>query len=141
MQSRTEFAKILAEKMKTSSLKIESETKLQTENARFHSFQYWIPSSDWKNPQTTIVFQGTDYKKFQKPPKPRPDHILDDRQSDSLSWFQKMGQNLNNNFRVEDLKKAFRLLAHQLHPDKPHGSAQQFMLLKKNYDLLMRVFG
>lgn len=142
MQTRKEFAEILAEKMQTQSDSRNSNASYhQWEKPHFHAFQYWVPETGWQTPSANHSrFERTDYKKFQKPPAPRPDHKLDTKQSLALVWFKNKGLNLPGNFRIEELKKGFRTLAHQLHPDKPQGSTQQFLLLKQNYDLLMKVF-
>ncbi|MBL7546068.1 MAG: DnaJ domain-containing protein [Bdellovibrionaceae bacterium] len=57
-----------------------------------------------------------------------------------MSYFIHENMFLLEDFTLEELKKAYRKLALIKHPDRQHGSAVQFLELKKHYEILCALF-
>jgi hypothetical protein len=89
-----------------------------------------------QNPQTKAHL----YHKHRSPPPPRPAHALSPAQQKALHFFIERGSALADNYALKDLKSEFRKLALKLHPDRPHGSAAQFIQLKAAFDQLRLIF-
>ena len=75
-----------------------------------------------------------------KPIPPRQKHVLTEKQKRSVVYFWGWQIRLQEDFTAPELKKAFRTLAHRLHPDHNNGKTKPFIELKANYTCLMSVF-
>lgn len=85
-------------------------------------------------PQTSRAYPS-------RPKPPPPPHSLTETQQDAASFFTSYSAALSPAFSQRELKKAFRTLALQLHPDTNKGTtAGAFIELKKNYETLMSLF-
>ena len=76
-------------------------------------------------------------------PKPQPErrkHVLSEKQKQAVVYFWGWQIRLQEDFTSQELKKAFRTLAHHLHPDKNNGKTSSFLELKSNYQCLLSVF-
>ncbi len=73
-------------------------------------------------------------------PTPRKKHVLNELQKQSLVYFWGFQIHLKEDFTSVQLKKAFRSLAHKLHPDRNHGKTKAFIELKAHYNCLLSVF-
>jgi len=51
-----------------------------------------------------------------------------------LDYYQILGVPLNSS--LEDIKKSFRKLAHQYHPDKSSGDENKFKVVNEAYQIL-----
>ena len=78
-------------------------------------------------------------------PKPKPQalrqkHLLNEKQMQSVVYFWGFQIRLSEDFTLLELKKAFRSLAHRLHPDRNDGKTKAFIELKAHYQCLLSVF-
>lgn len=88
------------------------------------------------------------FKTPQKPKAPllkkqRPKgvpHKLDEIQKKAFTFFINHQEFLLEDFTRDELKKSFKKLCFQMHPDSSNGSHQSFIELKKNYDHLVKIF-
>ena len=76
----------------------------------------------------------------QKPQPARQKHMLSEKQKQAVVYFWGWQIRLQEDFTPTELKKAFRALAHRLHPDRNAGKTRAFIELKANYNCLMSVF-
>lgn len=75
----------------------------------------------------------------QAPPRPVTPYLLTEPQSKAQVYFQSWDEPLSPRFTRAELKAAFRRLAKRLHPDLSLRSGQEFMELKKSYEILKDV--
>ena len=78
-----------------------------------------------------------------KPATPAPErkkHVLSEIQKQAVVYFWGWQIRLQEDFTSQELKKAFRTLAHRLHPDRNDGKTKQYLELKSKYDCLLSVF-
>ncbi|MGZ6470229.1 MAG: J domain-containing protein [Bdellovibrio sp.] len=71
-------------------------------------------------------------------PKIRPQrkpHVLSESQQISFAFIKKFAADLSDGFSATEIKKAFRMAAMTLHPDRG-GDAKQFIELKSHYENL-----
>lgn len=52
----------------------------------------------------------------------------------AVDYYKVLG--VDKNASQDDIKKAFRTLAHKYHPDKPHGDAEKFREINEAYQVL-----
>lgn len=71
---------------------------------------------------------------------PRKKHVLSEEQSVAFAYFLNWKSGLRQDYTEVELKKIFRKLALQLHPDRNLGASRFYLELKKNYELLNSVF-
>lgn len=71
---------------------------------------------------------------------PRLKHVLSEEQSVAFAYFLNWKSGLRQDYTAVELKKIFRKLALQLHPDRNLGASRFYLELKKNYELLNSVF-
>lgn len=71
---------------------------------------------------------------------PREKHVLSEEQSVAFAYFLNWKSGLRQDYTALELKKIFRKLALQLHPDRNMGASRFYLELKKNYELLNSVF-
>ena len=114
-----------------------------------HSYQWvsQIPCEKihFKTPKTQVLGRIYPLNPPRKKPAPQPQlrkkHALTESQNQSLVYFWGWQIMLKSDFSREELKKAFRALAHRLHPDRNQGkSAAAFLELKAHYYSLSAVF-
>ncbi|MEK6774336.1 MAG: J domain-containing protein [Bdellovibrionota bacterium] len=67
-------------------------------------------------------------------------HKFSSLQHSGLDFFNSRQINLLPDFTQAELKRAYRLLALRLHPDRPEGTAQLFIELKSHYENLKKLF-
>lgn len=67
-------------------------------------------------------------------------HKLNDIQTRAMTYFIEEKVFLLEDFTPEELRKGYRKLALFKHPDKKEGSTHEFLLLKKNYEILSGLF-
>lgn len=70
---------------------------------------------------------------------PGPAHNLNPEQKTSYNFFNLYDLNLLPDFTKHELKRAYRLLALKLHPDKG-GRTEEFLSLKMHYECLSNLF-
>lgn len=75
-----------------------------------------------------------------KPISPRKKHVLSEIQKQAVVYFWGWQIRLQEDFTPQELKKAFRTLAHRLHPDRNDGKTKKFLELKAHYQCLLSVF-
>lgn len=73
-----------------------------------------------------------------KPRPPRPPHSLSEIQKSAFDFFRKMKVELEDNFSLQDLRRAWRKLALKCHPDQG-GSAEMFRSAQSAYQKLQTV--
>ena len=71
---------------------------------------------------------------------PRVKHVLSEAQSVAFAYFLNWKSGLRQDYTAVELKKIFRKLALQLHPDRNQGASRFYLELKNNYELLNSVF-
>lgn len=74
------------------------------------------------------------------PPPPRQKHVLNEKQKQAVIYFWGWQIRLQEDFTEAELKKAFRSLAHRLHPDKNNGKTKAFIEMKAHYQCLLSIF-
>lgn len=87
--------------------------------------------------------QGNTTPKASAPAAPRakgPPHKLSDKHALSMAYFINEKMFLLEDFTLDELKRAYRLLALTKHPDRREGNSQHFVELKKHYEMLKTVF-
>jgi hypothetical protein len=75
-----------------------------------------------------------------KPQPPRKKHVLTEIQQQAVVYFWGWQIKLQEDFTAQELKKAFRSLAHRLHPDRNDGKTKAFIEMKARYNCLLSVF-
>ena len=111
-----------------------------------HQYNQWmsqIPLSKihFQTPRNRIF--GKVYPQNTPRPKPAPpriQHVLTEKQKQSVVYFWSWQVRLAEDFTLGELKKAFRSLAHRLHPDHNQGRTKDYLELKAHYDCLLSVF-
>jgi hypothetical protein len=70
------------------------------------------------------------------PSRPITPYNLTELEAKAQAFFQNWSETLSPRFSRAELRSAFRRLAKKLHPDLSPSSAQEFMELKKSYEIL-----
>jgi hypothetical protein len=69
----------------------------------------------------------------------RPARTLSGPERDALDFLNSFGADLDAAFTRDELRSAFRALAHRFHPDvNPRATGREFVLLREAYDILSR---
>ncbi|MGE0634001.1 MAG: DnaJ domain-containing protein [Pseudobdellovibrionaceae bacterium] len=81
------------------------------------------------------------YSNVKLKPVPRIPHVLSEEQKRAFAFFKTYLSDFSEGFTGRELKKAFRMLARQLHPDMSESKdAGLFLSLQKAYQDLNSVF-
>ncbi|MFN8790610.1 MAG: J domain-containing protein [Bdellovibrionales bacterium] len=71
--------------------------------------------------------------------RPRRKHTLNEQQAQAWAYFFQWKTGLREDFTSEELRRAFRQLAHRLHPDRNQGQSSHYLELKLHYETLKNV--
>lgn len=84
----------------------------------------------------------THYNQQKLKPLPRKAHILTDLQKQAFDFIRQFIPELSHGFSKQELKKAFRQLAKEFHPDltTATNAPERFRELKASYDSLSTLF-
>lgn len=75
-----------------------------------------------------------------KPQRPQnPAHTLSSKEKVAFAFFYVSSQPLLPDFTLIELKRSYRRLALQWHPDRSQGHSEQFIQLKAHYELLRKL--
>ncbi len=101
-----------------------------------------LRSTYLKNQSESVAKSGASPSKPQEKVMeiPREKHVLSEEQSVAFAYFLNWKSGLRQDYTAVELKKIFRKLALQLHPDRNLGASRFYLELKKNYELLNSVF-
>jgi hypothetical protein len=96
---------------------------------------------EFQRPKSQVFGRVYPINQPRKAPSPnRQKHVLSEKQKQAVIYFWGWQIRLQEDFTQEELKKAFRALAHQLHPDKNAGKTKAFIEMKAHYNCLLSVF-
>lgn len=149
MKSATSFRDILAQKMNVNDSShsdfdntYQDKNKTNYYRATLDSLLGQVPKVEFSHIKPSGY--KVDKSNIFKAKTPRPNHNLNANQLKAFEFFNEFLKSINMeisaSYSQRELKKAFRLLALRLHPDKNGGYAAPFLELKLNYNLLLNVF-
>jgi len=121
------------------------ETLLDTSAEEIPSWIQQIPLGkiEFQRPRSQVLGRvypvNTPRKRPLPSARPRRKHTLNEKQAQAWAYFFQWKTGLREDFTSEELRRAFRQLAHRLHPDRNQGHSSHYLELKLHYETLKAV--